>query len=75
MHVYVSNVLIKKDTDGNWFVSKVFTSKGSFDLPSHISEGLDQTLLKGTMDDIKEKILPQIEEFIKNEIHTESKKK
>ena len=75
MHVYISSALIKKDNDGKWIISKIYTSKGSFDLPSHISEGLNQKLLGGTMNEIKDKILPQIEEFIKNENLIESKKK
>jgi len=67
MHVYVSNLLWKKDNEGKWVIAKIFTSQGDFNLPSHISEKLDQSLLKSVMDDVKEKVLPQVEEFIRGE--------
>jgi len=66
MHIYTSNILLTKDKDGNWFVSKIFTGAGNFDLGSEVSEEL-QVALGNVADEVKKKIVPQIEKHIENE--------
>lgn len=74
-HIFVSNVVVKKANDGGWFVSKVFTSVGNFDLGQEVNKGLDQSKIETTIDEIKTKIIPQIQSFIKSEVEEEAKRK
>ena len=71
--MYVSNILLKKAHDGSWFVSTLFTSEGSFDLGQEISKSINQKILGTTVDEIKQKVIPQVENFIKDEVEQAQK--
>lgn len=74
-HFFVSSVALKKAHDGSWFVSKLFTSVGNFDLGQEVSKDLDKIKLETTIDDIRNKIFPQVEGFIHEEVSEEEKRK
>lgn len=74
-HIFVSKIELKKANDGSWFVSKVFTSEGNFDIGKESNQGLNLQIITNAVNEIKSKVLPQIQDFIVSEVEEEKKKK
>jgi len=74
-HFFVSNISLKKAHDGSWFVNKVFTSVGNFDLGPEVSRDIEKSKMEAIIDEIRSKIFSQVQGFLQEEVKEEEKSK
>jgi hypothetical protein len=68
MHIFVSGFVVNKAKEGDWYVSQVRTSEGIFNLGPEVSKEITITSsIEVLGKEVKEKLVPQIFEFLKNE--------
>lgn len=68
MHIFVSGFAVTKSRDGEWFVSQLRTSEGTFNLGPEVSkENQISADLEEIGKKVKERLVHQIVDFMKNE--------
>lgn len=67
-HIFVSGFSVSKSKEGDWYISRVNTSEGAFNLgPEVTKENLLPQEVEVLAKSVREKLVPQIFEFLKNE--------
>lgn len=67
-HIFVSGFSINKSKEGDWLISRINTSEGAFNLgPEITKENLLTQEIETLAKSVREKLTPQIFEFLKNE--------
>lgn len=67
-HIFVSGFSVSKSKEGDWYISRVNTSEGAFNLgPEITKESLPTSFIEALAKNVRENLVPQIYEFMKNE--------
>ena len=67
-HIFVSGFSVNKSKEGDWFISRINTSEGAFNLgPEITKENLSMQEVESLAKNVREKLAPQIFEFLKTE--------
>lgn len=67
-HIFVSGFSVSKSKEGDWFISRINTSEGAFNLgPEITKENLNVQKIEALAKDVRERLVLQVFEFLKNE--------